>query len=115
MDKEMIPEEEYSKAYSDLKELAQTLSNVFDSAYAIYSPMVETMVESPRIPNAREAERIMDGLMNYADDPRFVELYKRLCRHIWRWYPDLVKEHVACFLEYTREDSPDLDTELPER
>lgn len=111
----MIPEEEYSKGYSNLKELVQKLSSVFDSAYAIYSPMVNSMVKSLRTPDAREAERIMDGLMNYADDPRFVELYKRFCRHICRWYPDLVKEHVACFLEYTREDSPDLDTELPER
>ena len=111
----MIPEEEYSKAYSDLKELAQTLSSVFDSAYAIYSPMVNSMVKSPRTPDARETERIMDGLMDYADDPRFVELYKKLCRYVYRWYPDLVKEHVACLLECTREDSPELDIELPER
>jgi hypothetical protein len=53
--------------------------------------------------------------MDYEDDPRFVELYKKLCRHVYRWYPDLVKEHVACFLEYTREDSPDLDIGLPEK
>ncbi len=111
MDKEMIPEEEYSKVYSDMKELAQALSSVFDNAYAIYSPMVNSMVKSHRTPDAREAERIMDGLMDYADDPRFVELYKKLCRHVYCWYPDLVKEHVACFLEYTREDSPDLDME----
>ena len=111
----MISEEEYLRAYSDLKELAQALSSVFDSAYAIYSPMVEDMVKNPRTPISREAERIMDGLMDYADDPRFVELYKKICRHVYRWYPDLVKEHVACFLEYTREDSPVLDIELPER
>ena len=108
----MISEEEYTKAYSDLKELAQALSSVFDNAYAIYSPMVNSMVKSPRAPDAREAERIMDGLMDYEDDPRFVELYKKLCRHVYRWYPDLVKEHVACFLEYTREDSPDQDIGL---
>ena len=111
MDKEMIPEEEYSKVFSDMKELAQALSSVFDNAYAIYSPMVNSMIKGPRTPEAREAERIMDGLMDYADDPRFVELYKKLCRHVYRWYPVLVKEHVACFLEITREDSPDLDME----
>ncbi len=114
MDKEIIPEEEYSKAYSDLKKLAQVISNVFDSAYAIYSPMVNSMVKSPRTPDA-QVERIMDGLMDYADDPRFVELYKKLCKYVYRWYPDLVKEHVVCFLEYTREDSPNLNINLSEK
>lgn len=113
MDNAMIPDEEYSKLYSDLKEAALALSDIFDSAYAMYSQMTETMINRPRIPDAKEAERLMDGLMDYANDPRFVELYKKLCRHIHRWYPDLVKEHVACFLEITKDDELSSAIDLP--
>lgn len=107
MKKAKTHDEEYSKVFSDMEEHAQALSRLFDSAYAIYSPMTEAMINSPRVPDARDAERLMDGLMNYANDPRFVELYNKLCQHIQRWYPDLVKEHVACFHENIMDDKPD--------
>ena len=42
-------------------------------------------------------ERIMDGLMDFGDDQRFLALYKALCRHVYDKHPTLVREHIALF------------------
>ena len=50
-----------------------------------------------RITEEREIERIMDGLVDFGDDPRLLELYKTLCRHIYYKHLALVKGHIALF------------------
>ena len=40
---------------------------------------------------------IMDGLCDFCDEIRFIDLYRSLCRHIYYQYPQLVGEHVALF------------------
>ena len=42
-------------------------------------------------------EEIMDGLLDYGDDERFLSLYKKICRHIYHDHPKLVGEHVSLF------------------
>lgn len=42
-------------------------------------------------------ERIMDGLLDFADDELFLVLYKKLCRHVYNSYPRMVSEHIALF------------------
>ena len=39
----------------------------------------------------------MDGLVDFGDDPRLLELYKTLCRHIYYKHLALVKGHIALF------------------
>lgn len=36
----------------------------------------------------------MDGLLDFGDDLRFLEIYKRLCRHIFYKHPQMVGEHI---------------------
>lgn len=59
-----------------------------------------------------EIERIMDGLVDFGDDPRLLELYKTLCRHVYYKYPALVGEHTALFrLQFEETEDGDTDTE----
>ena len=67
-----------------------------DAAYRQYSRLVEQVLNG-RITEEREIERIMDGLVDFGDDPRLFELYKILCRHIYYKHPALVREHAAIF------------------
>lgn len=60
----------------------------------------------------REIERIMDGLVDFGDNPRLLELYKTLCRHVYYKYPALVGEHTALFrLQFEETEDGDTDTE----
>lgn len=92
--KDILSEEDLSS----FKGLAQALTGVFDNAYAVYAPMVDSVLRD-WVTEERDIERIMDGLLDFGEDPRFVQLYKKLCRHVYSRFPDLVKEHVALFLE----------------
>lgn len=96
--KDYISREEFSH----FKDLAKALTGLFDNAFAIYSPMVDSVLND-WVTDEKEIERVMDGLLDYGEDPRFVELYRKLCRHVYYRFPELVKEHVALFLE----DHPD--------
>ena len=60
-----------------------------DAAYQQYSRLVEQVLNG-RITEEREIERIMDGLVDFGDNPRLLELYKTLCRHVYYKYPALV-------------------------
>ena len=49
---------------------------------------------------------------DFGDDPRLLELYKTLCRHVYYKYPALVGEHTALFqLQFEETEDGDTDTE----
>ena len=64
--------------------------------YAHYSQAVASVMTG-RITAEKEIERIMDGLLDFADDELFLVLYKKLCRHVYNSYPRMVSEHIALF------------------
>ena len=87
---------ELEVCFAAIDEIIQEISRLTDTAYQQYSRLVEQVL-SGRITEEREIERIMDGLVDFGDDPRLLELYKTLCRHIYYKHPALVKGHIALF------------------
>ena len=89
-------DKEPEACFAAIGEIVQEISRLTDTAYQQYSRLVEQVL-SGRITEEREIERIMDGLVDFGDDPRLLELYKTLCRHIYYKHPALVKGHIALF------------------
>ena len=87
---------EREACFAAIRETVQRLSRLMDTAYQQYSQLVEQVVKD-RITGEQEIERIMDGLMDFGDDQRFLALYKALCRHVHDKHPTLVREHIALF------------------
>ena len=83
-------------ALEDLKNIVEEIGKLRDAAYAKYSELVRQVLES-QITDEQRLEQIMDGLCDFCDENRFIELYRRLCRHIYYQYPQLVGEHVTIF------------------
>lgn len=73
-----------------------SISKLRDTAYAHYSLLVEQVLKD-QITDEQQLEQIMDGLCDFCDEIRFIDLYRSLCRHIYYQYPQLVGEHVALF------------------
>ena len=91
MTEEERPEaKEQEACFAAIREIVQEISRLMDAAYQQYRL-------NGRITEEREIERIMDGLVDFGDDPRLLELYKTLCRHVYYKYPALVGEHAAIF------------------
>lgn len=64
--------------------------------YVKYSELVRQVLEN-QITDEQQLEQIMDGLCDFGNESRFIELYRSLCRHIYYQYPELVGEHVTIF------------------
>ncbi len=76
MTEEERPEaKEQEACFAAIRETVQRLSRLMDTAYQQYSQLVEQVVKD-RITGEQEIERIMDGLMDFGDNPRLLELYK---------------------------------------
>lgn len=101
-----------------LNEIKDTVSGIralMDRAYQQYSSLVDAVMND-EITDINQIERIMDGLVYFGDDVRFIEIYRKLCRHVYYQYPQLVGEHVTLFraLFETSEDTAQNDTTGPE-
>ena len=88
--------ESYDKLLAALSDTASQLSAVYDTAYRLYSKAVEEVL-SGRMCDEKLIERLLDGIMDFGDDERFIELMRKLCRHIYNRYPQLVGDYVNMF------------------
>lgn len=77
-------------------EIANHLKKIRSTAYRQYETLVGNILEN-KITDPVSIEHIMDGLLDFCDEDRFIELYRKLCRHSYRKYPQLVGEHIALF------------------
>lgn len=68
----------------------------FDTAYDQYSAAVE-LVLSGQIADLNEVSKILDGLCDFGDEERFVELYSKVCKHVYYRYSELVGDYVNIF------------------
>lgn len=82
-----------------LKDISTLISQFEEQKKIIYHHYVQAVasVIAGRITGEREIERIMDGLLDFGDDTQFHALYKKLCRHVYHFYPQMVGEHVNLF------------------
>ena len=73
--------------------------------------LVGGQVLAGRITEESQIEHILDGILNFGDDLRFLDLSKKLCRHIYYQYPQLVGNFVsmyrALFVEGGNDDGGD--------
>ena len=81
MTEEERPEaKEQEACFAAIREIVQEISRLMDAAYQQYSRLVEQVLNG-RLNEEREIERIMDGLVDFGDNPRRLELENTFCRH----------------------------------
>ena len=69
----------------------RAIQRLTDKALEQYTALVDA-VAAGRICEQRKIERIMDGLLDFGDDARFLALYRKLCRHVYDTSPAAVGE-----------------------
>lgn len=87
---------ETNDIFAELRTMIAQFEEQKNQIYVHYQQMVANVLTA-RITSEREIEAIMDGLLDFCDDERFLALYKSLCRHVYYKYPQLVGEHVNLF------------------
>ncbi|MBR1810042.1 MAG: hypothetical protein IJ766_00120 [Clostridia bacterium] len=86
------------KQIIELKEIYQNLIGLRDEAYQLYCEVIDAFAHGGR-PTKEQLDEIIDGLLEYCDEERFILLYKRLCRLIYKFAPEYFGEHASwlCF------------------
>lgn len=88
--------EEMDKSFTDIKRAVEMLRDLYNSVYQMYDEAVESMVHLPHV-TEQQVEHLLDDLLDFCDDYRFLELYKKLCRHVMAQYPQLVKDYIYLY------------------
>ena len=71
--------ENYEKLIAEIDEVVKRIKGLYDLAYSQYSHAVDEVI-SGRLTGEKQIEHILDGIIDFGDDLRFLELSKRLCR-----------------------------------
>lgn len=82
-----------------IKEITELVGLFEERKKQIYKHFVNAvgLVISGKVTKEAEIEGIMDGLLDFGDDEDFLALYKKLCRHVYNIYPQMVGEHIVMF------------------
>ena len=81
---------------NEIESLAAEFKRINELAVRTYSDMVNDIIND-RITDEASIEQVMDGLLDFGDNLECLELYRKLCRHVYYRYPQLVGEHVSMF------------------
>ncbi len=87
----------------ELEKIILHLQVVRNYSYEHYSKAVDSMMKNG---NAKEyeVEYLMDGLLDFCDEKRFVDIYIELAKHFFYKYPKMVTSHVKLYLTYYEGD-----------
>lgn len=86
----------HDKLLKDIKETVGRISELYDLAFDQYSRAVDEILAN-RLTDEKQIEHILDGILDFGDDQRFLELSRKLCRHIYFQYPQLVGDFVYMY------------------
>ena len=74
---------------SEIDQTVMKLKELHDQAFDLYSQAVDAVLDK-RITDEKQVEHILNGVIDLGDDVRFLELSKKLHRHVYYYYPQLV-------------------------
>lgn len=95
--------EDYKTSFENIKELISMSVELYDRAYCLYAPEVELIISKP-IVSSEPVECLLDNLLAFCEDKRCLELYKRVCWHLYRFYPDSALFYANLCIENYLED-----------
>jgi len=84
------------KLIEDVEVIVRKIKELHELAYVQYSQLVDAVLAGS-VTDEKQIEHILDGIIDFGDDLRFLELSKKLCRHIYYQYPQLVGSFVNMY------------------
>lgn len=92
----MDAEKGYKELLEEITAAAHEIKRLKQTVYEHYSVLVGEVL-ADRITDEADIEKIMDGLTDFGEDIEFLNLYRKICRHVYYHYPQLVGGYPALF------------------
>ena len=87
--------------YKETASLVKTGQMIYERAYSDYSARVASVLKEQ--PSQKQAEKLLDGLLDFCSDKRFQTLFRRLCKHIYKYYPGCAIDYIMIYREQMEE------------
>ena len=87
---------DYQSAFQKIASAVEGIEALRRTEFRQYSLLVEAVINN-QITDQPEIQKIMDGLSYFGDQEEFLELSKKLYRHIYYAYPEMVGKYAALF------------------
>ena len=87
---------EADKIFDNVADLADKIQRIHNSAYRLSRDAVDSMIQSSRT-SERQIKHVLDQLLDFCGDVRFLELFKTLCRYAYCRYPHLVADYITLY------------------
>ena len=86
--------DDYQSAFQKIASAVEGIEALRRTAFRQYSLLVEAVINN-QITDQQEIQQIMDGLSDFGDQEEFLELSKKLYRHVYYAYPEMVGKYAA--------------------
>lgn len=83
--------------YCDIDTLVQTIKQCHNNAVKLYTPDAERLCRIKATED--EVEHFLDSLLSFAIDDRILALFKKVCRHYFYEYPQMIHDYVIIYHE----------------
>ena len=94
-----FPTSDYQHAMAELRNIVEGISKLRDTAYAHYSLLVEQVLKD-QITDEQQLEQIMDGLCDFCDEIRFIDLYDYIDWWLYEATDDYTVWEADCTMKY---------------
>ena len=88
--------DDYQSAFQKIASAVEGIEALRRTAFRQYSLLVEAVINN-QITDQQEIQQIIDGLSDFGDQEEFLELSKKLYRHIYYAHPEMVGKYAALF------------------
>ena len=91
------------KILNEINAIVESFRNLNEQALAVYTPMVEDICSRKSV-STKELEHLLDWLVSICISDDMTELFKRVCRHFYYQYPELITDYVYLYKEMYEDD-----------
>ena len=89
---------DFASMFESISGLASGIHAINQRAVREYTPIVEAILRSP-IPDTRQIEFALDGLLNFCGYEPALRLYKKLCRYYFDINPTATVQYIEAYRE----------------
>ena len=88
---------------NDVREIAKELQTIYTQAEIYYTSAVNTVIQR-QSKDVKEIEHLLNYMLDFADNERILELYRKLCRYYLDINPQATAEYIQSYKEMYDED-----------
>ena len=81
------------KILNEINAIVESFRTLNEQALAVYTPMVEDICSRKSV-SVKELEHLLDWLVSICISDDMTELFKRVCRHFYYQYPEVITDYV---------------------